>query len=197
MALKLGDDTALRLGRVTLNPIPHIDIIGTVLLPLLMLTMSGFVFGWAKPVPVSWHNLHQPRRDMGLVALAGPTANLLMAIVWALTIKISWLLFVNGFEQAEFFLRMGEAGILINILLMILNLMPILPLDGGRILYSLLPPNMADQFGRLEPFGLIILLVLLVIGALGKILLPLINFIYEQIVWLTSITEPLLYLMKF
>ncbi|HAI67941.1 MAG TPA: site-2 protease family protein [Gammaproteobacteria bacterium] len=179
VAFKLGDSTAYREGRVTLNPIKHIDLIGTVILPLLMVVISGFVFGWAKPVPVNFRQLRQPRRDMALVALAGPSANLLMAIIWVIVAKLG-LLLTGEFEQAIFLVYMGSAGILINLILMILNLLPILPLDGGRVLHSALPRELAISFGRLEPFGLIILVILLVTGILEKILFPLVIFMYQQ-----------------
>ncbi|MEN8218287.1 MAG: site-2 protease family protein [Pseudomonadota bacterium] len=186
VAFKLGDDTAHRLGRITLNPIKHIDPIGTVLLPLLLLVTTGFVFGWAKPVPVNFHRLRQPRRDMALVALAGPGANLLMAIFWALIAKFG-LLLTGAFAPAVFLIYMGIAGILINAILMILNLLPILPLDGGRVLYSTLPPSLADSFGRLEPFGLIILVVLLLTGMLEYVLWPVVNLMYQQLLWFVGI----------
>ncbi|HIE00548.1 MAG TPA: site-2 protease family protein [Thiotrichaceae bacterium] len=179
VAFKLGDSTAYREGRVTLNPIKHIDLIGTVILPLLMVVISGFVFGWAKPVPVNFRQLRQPRRDMALVALAGPGANLLMAIFWVIVAKLGFFLTAE-FEQAIFLVYMGSAGILINLILMILNLLPILPLDGGRVLHSALPRELAISFGRLEPFGLIILVILLVTGILVNILHPLINFMSQQ-----------------
>jgi len=179
VAFKLGDSTAYREGRVTLNPIKHIDLIGTVILPLLMVVISGFVFGWAKPVPVNFRQLRQPRRDMALVALAGPGANLLMAIFWVIVAKLGFFLTAE-FEPAIFLVYMGSAGILINLILMILNLLPILPLDGGRVLHSALPRELAISFGRLEPFGLIILVILLVTGILEKILHPLINFMSQQ-----------------
>ncbi len=181
VAFKLGDDTAYQLGRITLNPIKHIDWIGTVALPLFMLIISGFVFGWAKPVPVNFHRLKQPRRDMALVALAGPGANLLMAILWAIVAKLGLLLLNIGFVPTIFLAYMGSAGILINAILMILNLLPILPLDGGRVLYSALPPHLSGAFGRLEPFGLVILVLLLVSGILEYVLLPLVTLMYQQI----------------
>jgi len=186
VAFKLGDDTAHRFGRLTLNPIKHIDPIGTVLLPLLLLVLTGFVFGWAKPVPVNFRQLRQPRRDMALVALAGPGANLLMAIFWIIIAKFG-LLLTGVFTPAVFLIYMGVAGIIINAILMILNLLPILPLDGGRVLYSALPPNLAMQFGRLEPFGLIILVVLLMTGVLNSILLPMVNLMYQQSLWLVGL----------
>jgi Zn-dependent protease len=189
-ALQLGDSTAWQLGRVTLNPLKHIDPVGTVLVPLIMFMLGGLIFGWAKPVPVNWRYLHQPRRDMALVALAGPSANLLMAFIWAMIAKVGWLT-STWFEPSLFFLYMGKAGIVINTVFMVLNLLPVLPLDGGRILYSLLPPNLARPFGQLEPFGLIILIVLLVSGLLGKILIPLVILINQLLAWLVGMPEQL------
>ena len=186
VASKLGDDTALRLGRVTLNPIKHIDLIGTIIIPLAMLVVSGFIFGWAKPVPVQFHRLRKLRRDTALVALAGPGANLVMAILWAIIGKIGLFLYVD-YEPALFLIFMGSAGILINAILMILNLLPILPLDGGRVLHSVLPNNLALSFEKLEPYGLIILVVLLISGALEIIMLPLINVFYQSLLWLAGL----------
>ncbi len=171
VAFKRGDSTAYQLGRITLNPIKHIDMIGTVILPTLMLIISNFVFGWAKPVPVNFSQLKNPRRDMALVALAGPGSNLLMAIFWAIVVQIGWLT-LESFPLTIFLIYMGSAGIFINAILMILNLLPILPLDGGRILYSLLPSRFATHYAKLEPFGLVILLILLMTGGLGYVLLP-------------------------
>jgi len=175
MAWKLGDDTAKRLGRISLNPIHHIDLIGTIILPVAMLLLTGFMFGWAKPVPVNWRNLKQARRDSALVALAGPTANLLMVILWAIIAKIA--LSVNA-NSLNFFVYMASAGIFFNLILMTLNLVPILPLDGGRILYSLLPPNVGRVFAKSEPFGLFILIALLFSGLLGALIMPIILFGY-------------------
>lgn len=176
----LGDRTAEMMGRLTLNPIRHVDPIGTVALPLLMLAVSPFVFGWAKPVPVTWENLRNPRRDMALVAVAGPAANLVMAVFWVLVIKLAILF---PMAVSEFFILMGFAGIVINLVLMILNLLPIPPLDGSRLVSSVLPGPWAYGYSRLEPYGIIILLVLLVTGLLGKILGPIVlgaqQFVYQ------------------
>ncbi|MFA7667020.1 MAG: site-2 protease family protein [Burkholderiaceae bacterium] len=176
VASRLGDGTAAALGRVTANPIKHIDPVGTLLVPGLILLASkafgaGFLFGWAKPVPVIASNLRSPRRDMGLVAAAGPGANLLMALFWGLLIKA---MVVSGFG-AEFFLRMAYAGIVVNIVLAVLNLMPLPPLDGGRIVTSLLPLRLAIPYARLEPYGIFILLALLATGLLGAAIGPLVN----------------------
>ncbi|MET0048611.1 MAG: site-2 protease family protein [Sedimenticola sp.] len=171
-AKKLGDSTASMLGRVTFNPLKHIDPIGTILVPLLMYFLSGFLFGWAKPVPVDWRNLGNPRRDMALVALAGPMANLLMAIFWALMLKIGVTLGSSLSWLALSLYYMGTIGIIINSILMVLNLLPILPLDGGRILTSVLPPRLAMGYAKLEPWGLVIVIGLLVSGLLGIILNP-------------------------
>jgi Zn-dependent protease len=176
MASRLGDKTALMLGRVTLNPLKHVDPVGTVVVPLLTM-LTGFIFGWAKPVPVNWNNLRNPRRDMGLVALAGPGANLIMAVIWGLVIKFS-VLFLHAAEWVAIpLIYMGGAGVLINIILMVLNLTPVLPLDGGRVLSALLPPRMALAFSRMEPYGLIIIVLLLVSGVLGRILWPVALFV--------------------
>jgi len=186
-ARRLGDNTAYMMGRITLNPIKHIDPIGTVLLPLLTLILTPFVFGWAKPVPVNWRYLKNPRRDMALVAVAGPAANLLMAILWAIVAKLAWFMAVSfNMPSLEFFFLMGQAGIIINCVLCVLNLLPILPLDGGRILYSLMPPRLAHQYGELEPYGLIILIVLLATGILGLILGPIVGFLYHLIAFMVS-----------
>ncbi|MES9856764.1 MAG: site-2 protease family protein [Sedimenticola sp.] len=177
MAMKHGDKTAMMLGRVTLNPFKHIDPVGTILVPTATFFLSGFLFGWAKPVPVNWRNLHNPRRDMAYVALAGPGANLLMAIGWALAIKIGVMLMPYSEWVGLPLVYMGGAGVLINTLLMVLNMMPVLPLDGGRILNSLLPPKLAYQFSRLEPFGMFIVIGLLLMTPVPeKVLLPLVMF---------------------
>ena len=175
MAKRLGDRTAEMLGRVSLNPLKHIDPIGTILVPLLVFFMSGFVFGWAKPVPVNYRNLHHPRRDSALVALAGPVANLIMALLWALAILLGVALMQSTQWFAVPLILMGVAGVLFNTVLMALNLLPILPLDGGRVLNSLLPPKMALVYSRLEGYGLIIVVILLATGLLGYVLWPLVG----------------------
>ena len=172
MALRLGDKTAMMLGRLTLNPLKHIDPLGTILIPGLMYMLAGFMFGWAKPVPVTWQNLKHPKRDMVYVAAAGPVANLLMAILWALLIRIGMALGDAG--QALVF--MGVAGIFINTILMVLNLLPLPPLDGGRVMTGLLPGPLAYRFSLIEPYGFFILVALLVTGLLGVILWPIIEF---------------------
>ncbi|MFZ5465727.1 MAG: site-2 protease family protein [Pseudomonadota bacterium] len=171
-----GDDTAARLGRLSLNPLRHIDPIGTVLLPIATFFLSGFIFGWAKPVPVDARNLRNPRRDMAWVSLAGPGSNLAMAIFWGLMMALAQFLADTGLGAVAVPLAlMGQAGVFINLLLMLLNLVPIPPLDGGRILVSLLPPPLGAQVARIEPFGLLILILLLVTGVLWAFLGPLFN----------------------
>ena len=172
MARQLGDPTAMMLGRLTLNPIKHIDPVGTLLIPGIMLMVGGFIFGWAKPVPVTWENLRKPKRDMVLVAAAGPVANLIMALMWAAIMKIGLLLGGSIDWLARPLTYMGGAGIFINTILMVLNLLPLPPLDGGRVLTGLLPGRWAWYFSRIEPWGFFILVGLLVSGLLGKILGP-------------------------
>lgn len=170
VAMRLGDKTAYMLGRVTLNPFAHIDPLGTVILPVVCLALGNFIFGWAKPVPVDWRNLKKPRRDAALVAIGGPIANLLMAIGWTIVAKISLVLHQSGSPNAIFFIYMGHAGIVINLVLMVLNLIPIPPLDGSRVVSSLLPPKWAFVYGRIEPYGFFILIGLLVLGVLPFLL---------------------------
>ncbi len=189
VARKLGDPTAMMLGRLTLNPVKHIDPIGTLLVPGILLVMnSGFLFGWAKPVPVTWENLKNPRRDMALVALAGPASNLVMAIMWALVAKMALIasgIFGSGVLQP--LILMGVAGIQINIILMVLNLLPLPPLDGGRIVTGLLPGPWAWKFSRIEPFGLFILIGLLLLGILWQVLGPIVMFFQSSIFLITGL----------
>jgi Zn-dependent protease len=158
-AKKLGDRTAEQQGRLSLNPLDHIDPIGTLLVPGLMLLTTGMIFGWAKPVPVDFGRLRNPRKDMVWVAIAGPAANLLMAIFWALIIRFAILLHSEFISQPLGL--MGQAGIMINVVLMVLNLLPVPPLDGGRIAVGLLPHRLAYKYSKIEPYGLWILLLLM------------------------------------
>ncbi len=174
VANKFGDKTALMMGRITLNPIKHIDLIGTIIVPLVLLALGGFIFGWAKPVPVTQRNLRHPRRDMAIVALAGPVANLIMAVFWALIMRLGYFIHVEGLSVGRPIIWMGQAGVFINLMLMILNLIPLPPLDGGRVVSNILPPKVAYHYDRIEPFGFMILLILLVTGILGGVLGPLI-----------------------
>lgn len=187
VASQFGDQTARSMGRLTLNPIKHIDPVGTIVVPVIMYFASGFIFGWAKPVPINWRNLGHPRRDMAIVAIAGPAANLLMLLFWAMSAKVIMLLGNDSNHLTQLLFIMSNIGIMINIVLMILNLFPILPLDGGRVLTAMLPPNLAISFSRMEPYGLIILVVLLLSGVLWKILLPVISGIQSLIYQLIQI----------
>ncbi len=186
LAARLGDPTARLQGRVSANPLRHVDPIGTLLVPALILLVGkalgagGLLFGWAKPVPVDASAFRSPRRDLGLVAAAGPGANLLMALGWAILLKLLVLWSV----QVEFLLLMAQAGILCNLGLAVLNLLPVPPLDGGRIVASLLPLRAAIIWYRLERFGLLIVLALLATGLLGTIVTPTIGLGVDLISWL-------------
>ena len=167
-----GDMTAFHLKRITLNPLRHIDPIGTIALPIILYSLGGFVFGWAKPVPVNFSNLRNPKKDMVWVALAGPGVNLIMAIFWTI-IYTNFLLFPNVGQ--EFIFEMARWGISINVVLMVLNLLPLPPLDGGRVAVGLLPYPWSSKLAGLERYGFFILIFLLATGLLGAILFPLIN----------------------
>lgn len=176
VARHFGDPTADLAGRITLNPLKHIDPIGTLVVPAAILAAStlfaggGILFGWAKPVPVDFGRLRKPKADMLWVAAAGPFVNLVMAVAWALLFKVALDLPESDYTMPM--LKMADAGMQINTVLMVLNLLPIPPLDGGRIAVSLLPNRLAWQYARLEPFGFPILLILLFTGLLGTVLWP-------------------------
>lgn len=188
VARRLGDRTAQMLGRLTLNPLKHIDPVGTVLVPLVMLLLqTGFLFGWAKPVPVDYRNLGNPKRDMAIVAAAGPLSNLVMAIGWVLLLRlsVSFLDTLPWAAQPLFF--MAQAGVAINLILMVLNLVPVPPLDGGRVLTGMLPNRQAARFAALEPYGLMIVLALLMTGVLGRLLQPAIGLLNEILLTLVGL----------
>jgi len=189
VARQFGDATAWMLGRVTLNPLKHIDPIGTVLVPLGILLLSGgnFLFGWAKPVPVNFGNLRQPKRDMLWVAAAGPAANFAMALGWALLFG-----FASGGSAlaGDAVKYMSVIGVGINVSLMVLNLLPILPLDGGRIAVSLLPHSVALPYSRTERYGLFIVIALLATGILGTAMRPLMNGVIAAVEALTGVELP-------
>lgn len=173
-----GDATAERAGRITLNPLKHIDPIGTILLPALTLLVGGILFGWAKPVPVDFSRLRHPKRDMLWVAAAGPASNFVMALFWAAMIKLSMTYPTIYSEPLSL---MGQAGVMINVVLMVLNLLPLPPLDGGRIAVSLLPNQLAYKYAQIEQYGFIILLVLLATGVLSTVMEPFINALISLI----------------
>ncbi len=182
-ARHFGDMTAHAAGRISLNPMRHIDPVGTILVPLLTMLAGGILFGWAKPVPVNFGRLRHPKRDMLWVAAAGPGSNLAMALLWALAYKFSGSL---GESFSLPLSLMAQGGITINVVLMVLNLLPLPPLDGGRIAVSLLPHPLAWKFARIEPYGFIILLVLMFTGFLGRIMGPPIDGVINLISWLIS-----------
>ena len=186
VAGKLGDPTAKLAGRLTLNPVKHIDPVGTIAVPLIMIALTPFAFGWAKPVPVNWRNLNHPRRDMALVAAAGPGANIVMLVLWTLLLSA---LFATGNDTSylsTLLVEMAKVGVIINIVLIALNLLPLPPLDGSRIVTAFLSPAAAQKYNALERWGLPILVVLIFTGALGKILHPIIGFMLSIVNTLLS-----------
>jgi len=187
-AKRFGDLTAYAAGRMTLNPLVHIDLFGTIIIPIALYVTTGFVFGYAKPVPVQFGNLRNPKRDMAWVALAGPAANLLMAFLW---VVFGMLLVAFGIDE-EFPNKMARAGLVTNLLIFAFNLFPLPPLDGGRVLTSMLPNRLAYQFARIEPYGFFILLALLYFNVLA--------FWVQPVMWLGAqavelITTPLAWLL--
>jgi Zn-dependent protease len=179
VARHFGDMTAYAQGRISLNPARHIDLVGTIIVPIAILVVSklagggGFLFGWAKPVPVNYSALKHPKRDMMWVAAAGPASNLVMALGWALLYKLGAAMGPGDYATPH--KLKSVAGIEVNLVLMLLNLLPILPQDGGRIVASLLPARMSWQYAKLEPWGFPILLLLMFTGYLGVILGPMIR----------------------
>jgi Zn-dependent protease len=187
VARMFGDGTAWMLGRVTLNPLKHIDPVGTVLVPFATLWLGGFLFGWAKPVPVNFGNLRHPKRDMLWVAAAGPGSNFVMALVWAMVLGLAS---GGGPFPSAGLQYMSVVGVVINVSLMVLNLLPILPLDGGRIALSLLPRSLAIPYSNTERFGFILVIVLLVTGALGVAMRPLFGLAVTAIEAITGVDLP-------
>lgn len=168
VAMKLGDRTAWMMGRITLNPVKHIDPIGTILIPTVLYFTSGFIFGYAKPVPINFNALRSPKKDMLWVAIAGPASNFIMAALWLIII----LLAIN--LNSKFLIEMAQVGVQINLVLAVLNLLPLPPLDGGRIMSSLLPKKLAYEYDQLEPYGLFILLGLIFLGVFQNVILPIV-----------------------
>jgi Zn-dependent protease len=191
-ARHFGDNTAYSLGRITLNPIKHIDPVGTIAMPLLLYFATGgtFLFGYAKPVPVRFGNLRNPKRDMIWVALAGPAVNLLQALIWGVLLYL-----VVGVQLNErFFIEMCKAGMLVNVVMFVFNLFPVPPLDGGRILVGLLPYRQAELVSRIEPYGFFVVMGLVMAGVLGSIWMqPLMRLTYSVI---DLVLTPLSFLVK-
>ena len=191
-ARQLGDDTAWQMGRVTLNPFPHIDLVGTVIMPLMLFfaTSGQFLFGYAKPVPVDFSRLRHPKRDLVWVALAGPAVNLLQAFAWAVLI---YLLSGMGSDE-RFFLEMAQAGVLVNLVMFAFNLFPLPPLDGGRIVVGLLPMRLAIGFSHIERYGFFIVMGLVLMGVINTLWMrPIMMATTEGIQW---VLQPLASLLQ-
>ena len=185
VARHFGDMTAYAAGRISLNPIRHIDPVGTILIPMLTLVLGGVLFGWAKPVPVNFAALRNPKKDMLWVAIAGPASNFAMALGWGLLYKIAWM--NPGNYYAEPLMNMSVIGLEINVILMVLNLLPLPPLDGGRVAVSLLPHRQAYLLAKIEPYGIFILIFLVMTPVLGWILFPLVKIVKSLILMILGI----------
>lgn len=189
VASLFGDQTAKLSGRLTLNPIKHIDLMGTIIVPLVLLLVSPFVFGWAKPVPVDPRNLRNPRRDMAIVAIVGPLSNLIMAFLWGAVGKAGVLLMQHGdMWVGKPLYLIGEAGIVINVVLAVLNLIPLPPLDGAKVLSNILPPRVGYYFYLIEPYSFFILIILLLTGVLSYIMLPAVVFLINSLTQLFGLS---------
>jgi len=187
VARHFGDPTAMQMGRLTLNPIKHIDPLGTLLVPGILMLLGGFIFGWAKPVPVDWRRLRSPKHDMIWVAAAGPAANLAMAVAWTLVLKLGLVTMGSGSMFSKPMMLMGVAGMLINAILMLINLLPLPPLDGGRVMTGLLPMRLAVPYAKLERWGLLIVALVLVSGVLGRFLWPLVTGLLSVLLSLADV----------
>lgn len=189
MAHILGDPTAKMLGRLSLNPLKHVDPVGTFLVPIAIGVLTSFtmMFGWAKPVPISTQNFKKARRDLSLVALAGPLANLAMALFWAAVLKICLSLSIEQNAAVKFLFFAARAGIIINLILLVLNLLPIPPLDGSKIVSNLLPPKAAYHYDKLEPYGFFIIILLMITNLLGVILTPIYHSVLSLLMMLFNL----------
>ncbi|MDH5786295.1 MAG: site-2 protease family protein [Chromatiales bacterium] len=185
-AMRFGDLTAKMMGRVTLNPLKHIDPVGTLLIPIVLMVTVGVAFGYAKPVPITERNLRNPRRDMVWIALAGPAANLLMAIIWMLIGSLGYALLNSGWSGALFLVYSGVFGGIFNVLLMVLNLIPIPPLDGSRVVSSMLPGPMAWKYNKIEPFGFVIVAILIFSPFWDRVFMPVIGVVYDFLATITG-----------
>lgn len=174
-AYKLGDPTAKYMGRLTLNPLAHIDPFGTIIFPFLMFLCTGFAFAWAKPVPINSANLTNPKRDMTLVGLAGPAANFLLA--WLLSLILKTNLITGGL-----FMKLLSYGVTINLILAVFNLIPVPPLDGSRVLMGLLPYDLALAYAKLEPYGFLILLALVYLKVINSLVKPVVDFLTKILI---------------